>query len=110
MYIEGGDQYRGWFQSSLLIGVGLKDASPYRENALNGWVLDGEGKAMHKSLGNAIEPEEVIKHSGAEILRLWSASVDFSEDVRMSPTILTRLHGGVPQAAEYVPLHAGQPV
>ena len=91
MYLEGGDQYRGWFQSSLLIGVGIKNASPFRENALSGWVLDGEGKAMHKSLGNAIEPEEVIKQSGAEILRLWSASVDFSEDVRLSPTILTRL-------------------
>ena len=59
--------------------------------ALNGWVLDGEGKAMHKSLGNAIEPEEVIKNHGAEMLRLWSASVEFNEDVRMSETILTRL-------------------
>ena len=91
MYMEGGDQYRGWFHSSLLIGTGIKGGSPYRACALNGWVLDGEGKAMHKSLGNAIEPEDVIKHSGAEILRLWSASVDFSEDVRFSPTIQTRL-------------------
>ncbi len=91
VYLEGGDQYRGWFHSSLLVGTGLKGGSPYRECALNGWVLDGEGKAMHKSLGNSIEPEEVIKHHGAEILRLWSASVDFHEDVRMSETILTRL-------------------
>jgi isoleucyl-tRNA synthetase len=91
MYLEGGDQYRGWFHSSLLVGVGLKDGSPYRSSALSGWVLDGEGKAMHKSLGNSIEPEEVIKHSGAEIIRLWTASVEFSEDVRLSPTILTRL-------------------
>ena len=91
MYIEGGDQYRGWFHSSLLIGTGIKGGSPYRACALNGWVLDGEGKAMHKSLGNTIEPEDVIKSSGAEILRLWSASVDFSEDVRFSPTIQTRL-------------------
>jgi isoleucyl-tRNA synthetase len=91
MYMEGGDQYRGWFHSSLLIGTGIKGGSPYRACALNGWVLDGEGKAMHKSLGNAIEPEDVIKHSGAEILRLWSASVDFSEDVRFSETIQTRL-------------------
>ena len=91
MYIEGGDQYRGWFQSSLLVGTGLKGGSPYRACALNGWVLDGEGRAMHKSLGNSIEPEEVIKHHGAEILRLWSASVDFHEDVRMSKTIETRL-------------------
>jgi isoleucyl-tRNA synthetase len=91
LYLEGGDQYRGWFHSSLLVGTGLKGSSPYRACALNGWVLDGEGRAMHKSLGNAIEPEEVIKHHGAEILRLWSASVDFHEDVRMSETILTRL-------------------
>ncbi|SPE34183.1 isoleucyl-tRNA synthetase [Candidatus Sulfopaludibacter sp. SbA3] len=91
VYLEGGDQYRGWFHSSLLVGTGLKGGSPYRACALNGWVLDGEGKAMHKSLGNSIEPEEVIKHHGAEILRLWAASVDFSEDVRMSATIQTRL-------------------
>jgi isoleucyl-tRNA synthetase len=91
VYLEGGDQYRGWFHSSLLVGTGLKGAAPYRMCALNGWVLDGEGRAMHKSLGNSIEPEEVIKHHGAEILRLWSASVDFNEDVRISETIQTRL-------------------
>jgi isoleucyl-tRNA synthetase len=91
VYLEGGDQYRGWFHSSLLVGTGIKGGSPYRACALNGWVLDGDGKAMHKSLGNSIEPEEVIKHHGAEILRLWSASVDFHEDVRLSETILTRL-------------------
>jgi isoleucyl-tRNA synthetase len=91
VYMEGGDQYRGWFHSSLLVGVGIKGGSPYRGCALNGWVLDGEGRAMHKSLGNSIEPEEVIKRYGAEILRLWSASVDFHEDVRVSETILSRL-------------------
>ncbi|MBZ5585357.1 MAG: isoleucine--tRNA ligase [Acidobacteriia bacterium] len=91
LYLEGGDQYRGWFHSSLLVGVGVKGGSPYRSCALNGWALDGEGRAMHKSLGNAIEPEEVIKKVGAEILRLWSASVNFNEDVRFSETIQTRL-------------------
>jgi isoleucyl-tRNA synthetase len=91
MYLEGGDQYRGWFHSSLLVGTGLKGGSPYRACALNGWVLDGDGKAMHKSLGNSIEPEEVIKKHGAEMLRLWTASVEFNEDVRMSETIQTRL-------------------
>jgi len=91
VYLEGGDQYRGWFHSSLLVGTGLKGGAPYRFCALNGWVLDGEGKAMHKSLGNSIEPEEVWKHHGAEILRLWSASVEFNEDVRFSGTIQTRL-------------------
>jgi len=91
LYIEGGDQYRGWFHSSLLVGTGLKAGSPYRACALSGWVLDGEGRAMHKSLGNSIEPEEVVKRHGAEILRLWSASVNFHEDVRLSETIETRL-------------------
>ncbi len=91
LYLEGGDQYRGWFHSSLLVGTGIKGGSPYRMCALNGWVLDGEGKAMHKSLGNSIEPQEIIPHYGAEMLRLWSASVDFNEDVRFSETILKRL-------------------
>jgi isoleucyl-tRNA synthetase len=91
VYLEGGDQYRGWFHSSLLVGTGLKGSAPYRICALNGWVLDGEGKAMHKSLGNSIEPQEVIKDHGAETLRLWAASVEFHEDVRISPLILTRL-------------------
>jgi isoleucyl-tRNA synthetase len=91
LYLEGGDQYRGWFHSSLLVGVGLKGGAPYRACATNGWALDGEGRAMHKSLGNAIEPEEVIKKYGAEVLRLWTASVEFNEDVRMSETILARL-------------------
>jgi isoleucyl-tRNA synthetase len=91
MYLEGGDQYRGWFQSSLLIGVGLRGESPFRECATSGWTLDGEGRAMSKSLGNGIEPERVIKQSGAEVLRLWVASVDFTEDARLSDTILQRL-------------------
>ncbi|MDW8354393.1 MAG: isoleucine--tRNA ligase [Bryobacterales bacterium] len=91
LYLEGGDQYRGWFHSSLLVGVGLRGASPYRECACNGWALDGEGRAMSKSLGNVIAPEEVIRRYGADVLRLWAASVEFYEDVRMSDTILTRL-------------------
>ncbi len=91
LYMEGGDQYRGWFQSSLLLGVALHGSAPFKGCATHGWALDGDGKAMHKSLGNAIEPEAVIKDSGAEIIRLWSGSVDFTEDVRLSPMILTRL-------------------
>jgi isoleucyl-tRNA synthetase len=73
------------------VGVGLKGSSPYRACALNGWVLDGEGHAMHKSLGNSIEPDQIIKHHGADLVRLWTASVEFHEDVRVSETILTRL-------------------
>ncbi|MEZ5355986.1 MAG: isoleucine--tRNA ligase [Bryobacteraceae bacterium] len=91
LYLEGGDQYRGWFHSSLLVGVGLKGGAPYRECATNGWTLDGEGRAMSKSIGNVIEPDKIIKQSGAELLRLWTASVAFHEDVRISDTILARL-------------------
>ena len=91
LYLEGGDQFRGWFQSSLLVGIGLKGNSPYRECATNGWTLDGEGKAMSKSVGNVIEPDKIIKQHGAELLRLWVASVEFNEDVRLSDTILARL-------------------
>jgi isoleucyl-tRNA synthetase len=91
MYLEGGDQYRGWFHSSLLIGVGLKGEAPYRECATSGWTLDGEGRAMSKSLGNGVEPDVVIQRFGADVLRLWAASVEFNEDVRFSETILARL-------------------
>jgi isoleucyl-tRNA synthetase len=91
MYLEGGDQYRGWFHSSLLIGVGLRGAAPYRECSTNGWTLDGEGRAMSKSIGNVIDPESIIKQHGADVLRLWVASVDYTEDVRLSETMLKRL-------------------
>ncbi len=91
LYLEGGDQYRGWFHSSLLVGVGLRGAAPYRGCVTNGWALDGEGRAMSKSLGNVVDPETIIKQYGADVLRLWVASVEFNEDVRMSDTILTRL-------------------
>jgi isoleucyl-tRNA synthetase len=74
-----------------LIGVGLKGDAPYRECATHGWTLDEKGHAMHKSKGNAIEPDEIIKKGGAELLRLWTASVDFTEDVTLSQTILDRL-------------------
>jgi isoleucyl-tRNA synthetase len=91
MYLEGGDQYRGWFQSSLLIGVGLRGQAPFRECMTSGWTLDEQGRAMSKSLGNGIEPEDIIKKYGAELLRLWVSSVEFYEDVRLSNTILERL-------------------
>ena len=90
MYLEGGDQYRGWFHSSLLIAVGLRGEAPYRASATNGWTLDGEGHALSKSKG-AEAVEKVINKYGAELLRLWTASVDFTEDVRFSDTIVSRL-------------------
>ena len=90
LYIEGGDQYRGWFHSSLLVAVGLREGAPYRQCVTHGFVLDEEGRAMSKSLGNYIAPEEIINRYGADVLRLWAASVEFTDDVRISDNILAR--------------------
>jgi len=91
VYIEAGDQYRGWFHSSLLVGVGLRGGAPYRHCATHGWTLDAEGRAMSKSLGNYVAPQEIFDKHGAEVLRLWAASVEFTDDVSISDTILERL-------------------
>ncbi len=90
LYLEGGDQYRGWFHSSLLVAVALRNAAPYRATATNGWTLDGEGHAMSKSRGSEAV-EKITNKYGAELLRLWTASIDFTEDMRLSDTILDRL-------------------
>ena len=92
LYLEGGDQYRGWFQSSLLtaIGSGVGHA-PYKAVLTHGWTVDGEGKAMHKSLGNGVDPADIIKVYGADILRLWAASADYRVDVRCSDAIFKQL-------------------
>ncbi len=92
MYMEGGDQYRGWFQSSLLVAVGaLGQGAPYKECLTHGWTVDGEGKAMHKSLGNGIDPQDLIKEFGADIIRLWAGSADYRVDVRCSKEIFKQL-------------------
>jgi isoleucyl-tRNA synthetase len=91
VYLEGGDQYRGWFNSSLMVGLAMHDAAPYKAVLTHGWMLDGQGKAMHKSAGNAIAPDEFTKESGAEILRLWTSSIEFTEDMRCSLEILQRI-------------------
>ncbi|MBR2896722.1 MAG: isoleucine--tRNA ligase [Oscillospiraceae bacterium] len=92
MYIEGADQYRGWFQSSLLTSVGaLGKGSPFKECLTHGWTVDGEGKAMHKSLGNGMDPNEIIKEFGADMLRLWAGSADYHADVRCSKDIFKQL-------------------
>ena len=91
VYIEGHDQYRGWFNSSLLVGVGARAASPYKTCITHGFVLDEQGRAMSKSLGNFIEPEEIISRNGAEVLRLWVAMLDYKEDARLGSEILQRL-------------------
>ena len=91
IYLEGGDQYRGWFQSSMLTSIAVNGVAPYRIIITHGWTVDGEGKAMHKSLGNTIAPEEIIKDYGADILRLWVASTDYRTDGRISKDILKQL-------------------
>jgi isoleucyl-tRNA synthetase len=94
VYIEGGDQFRGWFNSSLMIGVAAHDRAPYKTVITHGWTLDAQGRAMHKSAGNAIEPENVIKQSGAETIRLWCASSNYFDDMRGSDEILQRVTDG----------------
>ena len=92
MYMEGGDQYRGWFQSSLLVAVGaLGKGAPYRECLTHGWTVDGEGKAMHKSLGNGVDPADIVKEFGADMIRLWAGSADYHVDVRCSKEIFKQL-------------------
>jgi isoleucyl-tRNA synthetase len=91
MYLEGSDQHRGWFQSSLLVALATRGRPPYREVLTHGFLIDLEGRKMSKSVGNAISPQEVIKESGAEIIRLWVASTEFTEELRVSKEILTRV-------------------
>ena len=90
LYLEGTDQYRGWFQSSLLVGVGVRDRAPYRQVLTHGFVVDEHGHKMSKSVGNTIGPQTVIKQHGAEVLRLWVSMVDVRDEVRISKEILDR--------------------
>ncbi|WP_091834657.1 isoleucine--tRNA ligase [Marininema halotolerans] len=91
LYLEGSDQYRGWFNSSLTTSVATKDQAPYRQVLSHGFTLDGEGKKMSKSLGNTIDPLKVMKNYGADILRLWVSSTDYQADVRVSEDILKQI-------------------
>jgi len=91
LYLEGSDQHRGWFHSSLLASVGTRGVAPYLAVLTHGFVVDGKGEAMHKSKGNVVAPEEIIRKHGAEILRLWVAAEDYRDDVRISKDILDRL-------------------
>ena len=92
VYIEGLDQYRGWFQSSLLVAVGaLGKGAPFKHCITHGWTVDGEGRAMHKSLGNGMDPNEIINKYGADLLRLWAASADYHADMRCSDAIFKQL-------------------
>src|SRR3954470_20770869 len=91
MYLEGSDQHRGWFQSSLLVGLGTRGRPPFREVLTHGFLIDVDGRKMSKSLGNTVAPQEVIKESGAEILRLWVSMSDFREELRVGKQILARV-------------------
>ncbi len=91
MYLEGSDQHRGWFHSSLLVGMGTRGQAPYKTVLTHGYVVDGEGRKMSKSIGNVIAPQELIEKFGAEIVRLWVSSVEYREDIRISDEILGRL-------------------
>src|SRR5437870_3705132 len=91
LYLEGSDQHRGWFHSALLAGVVTDGRAPYKSVLTHGFVLDGSGKKMSKSAGNVVAPQDVIKQSGAEILRLWASAQDYREDLRISPEILNHL-------------------
>ena len=91
LYLEGQDQYRGWFQSSLLTAIATSGVAPYKNILTHGWVVDGEGKKMSKSLGNGISPQDIIKEYGADILRLWVISSDFKSDVSISKDILKQI-------------------
>jgi isoleucyl-tRNA synthetase len=91
IYLEGSDQHRGWFQSSLLVGLGTRGRAPFREVLTHGFLIDVDGKKMSKSIGNTILPQDVIKQSGADILRLWVAMSDYREEIRVSKEILARV-------------------
>jgi isoleucyl-tRNA synthetase len=91
MYLEGSDQHRGWFQSSLLVGLGTRGRPPFREVLTHGFLIDLEGRKMSKSVGNVISPQSVIKESGAEILRLWVSMCDYAEELRVGKEILARV-------------------
>ncbi len=91
LYLEGADQYRGWFQSSLLTAVTVRGGAPYKAVLTHGWTVDGEGRAMHKSLGNGVSPDDVVAKYGADLLRLWAASSDYRVDMRCSDAIFKQL-------------------
>jgi isoleucyl-tRNA synthetase len=118
LYLEGSDQHRGWFQSSLLTSVAVKGHAPYRRVLTHGFTLDEKGRKMSKSLGNVVDPTVLVEGGrnqkkdppyGADVLRLWVSSVDYSADVPLGPGIVKQLADVYPQGAQYGPLSAGQP-
>ena len=90
IYLEGSDQHRGWFHSSLLVGIGTRGRAPFNQVLTHGFVMDDQGRKMSKSLGNTVAPQDIIKQSGAEILRLWASMVDYREDIKVGKEVLAR--------------------
>src|SRR5205085_11400855 len=90
IYLEGSDQHRGWFQSSLLVGLGTRGRPPFREVLTHGFIVAEDGRKMSKSLGNSIEPADILKQNGADVLRMWVAMSDYTQEVRLSQEILAR--------------------
>ena len=108
LYLEGSDQHRGWFHSSLLVSCMLNGVPPYKALLTHGFVVDGQGRKMSKSLGNGIEPQEVSGKLGAEILRLWVASSDYSGEIAISDEILKRVVESYRRIRNTLALPAGQ--
>ena len=94
LYLEGSDQHRGWFHSSLLTGVAINERAPYKQVLTHGFVVDKDGKKMSKSLGNVIAPKQIVDTMGADILRLWVASADYRNEITISDEILKRVADG----------------
>ena len=109
MYLEGSDQHRGWFQSSLLESCGTRGVAPFDVVLTHGFVLDEHGRKMSKSLGNTVAPQDVIKQSGADILRMWVCASDYADDIRIGPEILKNHGRYLSQAAQHAALDARQP-
>ena len=106
IYLEGSDQHRGWFQSSLLVGLGTRGRAAVPRGVTHGFVVADDGRKMSKSLGNSIEPQDVIKQSGADILRLWVSMSDYTQEIRLSKEILARVGRGVPQDPQHAAVSA----
>ena len=110
VYLEGTDQHRGWFQSSLLVGLGTRGRPPFKTVVTNGFVVADDGRKMSKSLGNSIEPEDIIKESGADILRLWVSMSDYTQELRISKEILARVAEAYRKLRNTLALPGGKPL
>ena len=110
IYLEGSDQHRGWFQSSLLVGLGTRGRPPFQRGLTHGFIVADDGRKMSKSLGNSIEPQDIIKQSGADILRLWVSMSDYTQEIRLSKEILARVVEAYRKIRNTLRYLAGEPL